>query len=67
MTTLEELEAVDLAELGLCGSGSPPKYDEDEIDLLAFELWHLGSCLDPSTEQDWLTAEQEILSHGGSL
>lgn len=43
----------------------PPKLEEDEFDVLAFELWQLGSC--PEIESDQDCVDTEVWSHASCL
>ncbi|MEO8594227.1 MAG: hypothetical protein ABI759_12985 [Candidatus Solibacter sp.] len=57
MTVLETSLAAELAETAHWSDDPPARIDEEEFDLLAFELWHLGSCQDlteveESTDED---------------
>ena len=46
MPTLEAPFAEALAETAHWSDDPPVRIDEQEFDLLAFELWRLGSCPD---------------------
>ncbi len=67
MATLEKLRAETLTEFGVWGVGPPPRLEEDDVDLLAFELWHLGSYPESDHEREWLTPEEEALTHCACL
>ncbi len=41
------------------------RWEEDELDLLAFELWQRACCPDSDTSQEW--AEPEVWSHASCL
>jgi hypothetical protein len=53
MTTLETPLAEDLAESTHWSDDPPVPIEDREFDLLAFELWHLGSIPDLSQFDDW--------------
>ena len=44
----------------------PPKVEQEEFDVLAFELWHLGSCSSFGIE-DWLEDEDVVASRASCL
>jgi hypothetical protein len=43
------------------GAAPPSNIEEDEFDVLAFELWQLGSCPEMAAEDTWLDAEENVL------
>jgi hypothetical protein len=53
MTTLEAPLAEDLAETAHWSDDPPVPIEDQEFDLLAFELWHLGSYPDLNQFDDW--------------
>jgi hypothetical protein len=53
MTALETHLATDLAETAHWSDDPPERIEEQEFDLLAFELWHLGSCPDLIEAEEW--------------
>jgi hypothetical protein len=53
MTTLETPLAEDLAETAHWSDAHPVPIEDQEFDLLAFELWHLGSYPDLNEFDDW--------------
>jgi hypothetical protein len=53
MTTLEIPLAEELAETAHWSDDPPVRIEEQEFDLLAFELWHLGSCPDLTDIEEW--------------
>jgi hypothetical protein len=46
MATIEVPLAEELAETAHWSDDPPASIEEQEFDRLAFELWHLGSCVD---------------------
>jgi len=53
MTTLEAPLAEDLAETAHWSDDPPARIEEQEFDLLAFELWHLGNYPDLTDLEEW--------------
>jgi hypothetical protein len=66
MTTLEVPLAEDLAESTHWSDEPPVQIDQQEFDLLAFELWHLGSY--PETQIDeWEDEHVTVAEHASCL
>ena len=53
MPTLELPLAEALAETAHWSDDPPARIEEQEFDLLAFELWHLGNYPDVNGLDDW--------------
>ena len=53
MASLEIPLAEDLAETAHWSDDPPVAIEEQEFDLLAFELWHLGSYPDLTELEEW--------------
>ena len=53
MPALETPLDVALAETAHWSDDPPDRIEEQEFDLLAFELWHLGSCPDLNEAEEW--------------
>jgi len=53
MPTLESTYAEDLAESAHWSDDPPEPIEEQEFDLLAFDLWHLGSRPDLTDVEEW--------------
>lgn len=53
MATLVTPLAEELAESAHWSDDPPVPIEEQEFDLLAFELWHLGSCPEPTELDEW--------------
>ena len=53
---LESLEVIDNSSWG---AAPPPNIEEEEYDVLAFELWQRASC--PEVEDEVLDIEDGIL------
>jgi hypothetical protein len=45
----------------------PPRMEEDEMDILAFELWHRGSYPELAAEEEWLGEEEASRCHASCL
>jgi hypothetical protein len=59
--------AEELAETAHWSEDPPVPIEEDEFDLLAFELWHLGSCPDLVEVDEWEDEECTVASHASCL
>jgi hypothetical protein len=53
MTALETPLSEQLAETAHWSDDPPARIEEQEFDLLALELWHLGSCMDLTELEEW--------------
>ena len=49
------------------GDPPPPKIEEQDLDLIAFELWQRGSRQDPVAEQDCSDEEEVVAGHASCL
>lgn len=49
--------AEEAVESSAWGDAAPPKIEEQEFDMQAFELWHRGSCPDLASDEEWLVGE----------
>jgi len=58
MTALEIPLAEELAETAHWSDDPPARIEEQEFDLLAFELWHLGRCPDLTELEEWEWADE---------
>lgn len=67
MATLEITLAEELAETAHWSEDPPVTIEEQEFDLLAFELWHLGSCPDIVEIDEWEDEERTVASHASCL
>jgi hypothetical protein len=45
----------------------PPRIEEEEMDILAFELWHRGSVPELAAEEEWLEEEEAARCHASCL
>jgi len=45
----------------------PPKLEEEEMDILAFELWHRGSYPELAAEEEWMGEEEASRCHASCL
>ena len=63
MTTLETPLAEDLAETAHWSDDPPVPIEDQEFDLLAFELWHLGSCPDLNEFDGWVALTPETIGN----
>jgi len=53
MPTLEAPLAEELAQSAHWSDDPPDRIEEQEFDLLAFELWHLGNYPDMTDVEEW--------------
>lgn len=67
MATLEIDLAEELAETAHWSEDPPVTIEDQEFDLLAFELWHLGSCSDLVEPDEWEDEELTVASHASCL
>ena len=45
----------------------PPNIEEEEMDILAFELWHRGSVPELAAEEEWMEEEEASRCHASCL
>jgi hypothetical protein len=64
---LEVPLAEQLAETAHWSDDPPVRIEEQEFDLLAFELWHLGSCPDLTDIEEWPDEQYTVASHASCL
>ena len=67
MATLEISLAEELVETAHWSDAPPVNIEEQEFDLLAFELWHLGSCLEPTDVEEWPDEHDTVGSRASCL
>jgi hypothetical protein len=67
MATLEISLAEELAETAHWSDDPPVNIEEQEFDLLAFELWHLGSCPDLTDIEEWPDEECSVAGRASCL
>ena len=67
MAILEVPLAEQLAETAHWSDDPPVRIEEQEFDLLAFELWHLGSCSDLTDIEEWPDEQYTVASHASCL
>ena len=67
MATLETPLAQQLAETAHWGDDPPVSIEEQEFDLLAFELWHLGRNPDLLELEEWEDAQSIVASPSSCL
>lgn len=49
------------------GDAAPPRMEEEELDILAFELWQRGSRQDAAAETECSDEEEIVGSHASCL
>ena len=57
----------ELAEVSQWDDAPPPCLEEEEMDILAFELWHRGSCPELAGDDEWLGEEEALRCHASCL
>ena len=55
------------AEQSQWDDAPPPKLEEQEIDLLAFELWQRANRSDTEADEYWLSEEEALRCHASCL
>jgi hypothetical protein len=45
----------------------PPRFEEQELDILAFEFWQRASCPESPVGEDWLGEEEALRCHASCL
>jgi hypothetical protein len=66
VATLEASLAEELAETAHWSDDPPISMEDQEFDILAFELWHLGSYPDVELE-DWDEGESMVAGRASCL
>jgi hypothetical protein len=46
---------------------APPKLEEEDLDLLAFQLWQQASCPENPVNENWMSEEEALRSHSSCL
>jgi hypothetical protein len=67
MATLEMPLAEEFAETAHWSDDPPVRIEDDEFDLLAFELWHLGSYLNISEVDEWEDEHSTVAGRASCL
>lgn len=67
MAALEIPLAEELAETAHWSDDPPVRIEEQEFDLLAFELWHLGSYPDLTDIEEWEDEQRIVASRASCL
>jgi hypothetical protein len=67
MEILEDVLAEELIEDAPWGDPPPPKLEEQELDLLAFELWQRASRQDAAAADDCSEAAVVVAEHASCL
>ena len=44
-----------------------PNLDEQDLDLLAFQLWQRASCPENPVNENWMSDEEALRSHRSCL
>jgi len=64
---LETPIAGELVDSSPWGDPPPPNLEEQELDVLAFELWQRGSRQDVTAEEDCSNEEEVVATHTSCL
>ncbi len=67
MEILETPVGEGLIEEQAWGDAAPPKLEEQELDIVAFELWQRGSRQDAAGEEDCSNDEEVVGGHASCL
>ena len=67
MVTLEAPLAEQLAETAHWSDDPPSRIEEQEFDLMAFELWHLGCISDLTELEEWPDEPCTVGDHASCL
>ena len=59
--------AEELAEVTQWDDAPPPKFEEEELDILAFELWRRANCSETAPDEYWLSEEEALRCHSSCL
>ena len=59
--------AEELAEVTQWDDAPPPKFEEEELDKLAFKLWRLANSSEPAADEYWLSEEEALRCHSSCL
>ena len=65
--TLELPAAEELAEGTPWDDPPPPRLEEQEFDVLAFELWQKASRQGLAADEDWPDTEEAVACHASCL
>ncbi len=57
--------AHDLSEIPRWGDAPPPRFADDEMDILAFKLWQKASGVEIAAEQEEEGTEEAAWCHAG--
>jgi len=67
MATAAMILAEELAQVTHWDDDPPPRIEEQELDLLAFELWKQASSPDNPDAANWMTEEEALRTHASCL
>jgi len=59
--------AAELAEVTQWDDDPPPKLEEQDLDILAFQLWQRASCPENPVGENWMSEEEALRSHRSCL
>jgi len=61
------METLEMAEVSEWDDAPPPMLEEQEMDILAFELWRRASCQDIVAEETATEPEETVACHASCL
>jgi hypothetical protein len=67
METVAMPLADELAEVSQKDYAAPPKFEEQDLDILAFELWQRANCPKEPADEYWLGEEEALRCHASCL
>lgn len=59
--------AEELAETAHWDDAPPPKFEEEELDILAFDLWQRANLLGEEADEARLCEEEAVRGHASCL
>ena len=67
MEILETVNPEAPADNAPWGGPPPPTIEEQDLDIVAFELWQRGSRVDPAANEDCSNEEEVVAGHASCL
>ena len=67
MAGIARVLVTELEEISHGEDDRPPKLEEQDLDLLAFQLWQRASCPDHPVNENWMSEEEALRSHRSCL
>ncbi len=64
---VNEAELAELEEVTHWDDDPPPKFEDQDLDILAFQLWQQASCPDHPVNENWMSEEEALRTHRSCL